>query len=301
MDSGLLASLGPGMTDGGAYDRARSCNRRRIGDCTRRIRARPGLSHAPDPRAHRDQRRRHQRHFPAPHRRPDAKALGPAADRREPARRRHECRRARLLRGAKRRLHHLHAAGGDARLQQIPVQEARLRCRKGFRADHQSVFQHPGAGGQFQARREDARRTGRAVEGEARYAELRSAVGAARAVHGEVEGEDRRRPRARAVSGRRRGGQRRHRRLDAGCVLRPRQLDFLSASRQRERPGDGRRAALAAVPRHPDARRARLSRQSHARLFRHRRANGRAAADRSQAARRVRPHRQRPGRFARSA
>ncbi len=73
------------------------------------------------------------------------------------------------------------------------------------------------------------------------------------------------------------------------------QLAVLHPQRHRHCARGRQQETLAAAARRADADRARLWRQSHAALFRHRRAGRNAAADHSQAARRVRGDRRRSG------
>ena len=113
-----------------------------------RLRARAGLSEQADPRHHRQQRRRHERHLRARARRRTAEAARPADHRGEPLRRRHEHRRPRLLRSAQRRLQHLHPAERGADAERIHLQVDPLQSGKGLRPDHQLLHQHPGAGGE---------------------------------------------------------------------------------------------------------------------------------------------------------
>ena len=141
--------------------------------------------------------------------------MGPAADHREPPRRRDEPRHPRLRGFAARRLHHLHHQRRCDALQPVPVQDAAVQSRNEPAADHQRLPPDPHAGGEFAARREDRRRALRAVEGEGRHAELSRARRAAGALHGDAEEGEGLRLGARAVPRRRRGGQRDHERLDA--------------------------------------------------------------------------------------
>ena len=55
---------------------------------------------------------------------------------------------------------------------QFLLKKHAVRSRDGIAADRQPVPSDPDAGGEFRARGEDGRRAGRAVEGEARHAEL---------------------------------------------------------------------------------------------------------------------------------
>ena len=113
------------------------------------------------------------------------------------------------------RLHHLHHQRRRDALQPVPVQDPAVQSRDEPAADHQRVPPDPHAGGEFAARREERRRALRAVEGQARHAVLSRARRAARALHGDAEEGEGLRLGARAVQGRRRGGQRHHERLDA--------------------------------------------------------------------------------------
>ena len=87
-----------------------------------------------------------------------------------------------------------------------------------------------------EARREDARRARRLFEGEGRHAVLFGAVVVAGLLHGELEEEDRRRPGARAVQGRRRHRHQHAVRRDAGRLPRARQLPVLHPAPDRSTP-----------------------------------------------------------------
>ena len=119
---------------------------------------------------HHHERRRPVRHLHARARRRAAQALGPAADHREPPRRRDEPRHARLRGIAARRLHDLHHQCGRDALQPVPVQDDPVQPGNEPAADHQRVPPHPYAGGELQARREECRRARGAVEAEGRHA-----------------------------------------------------------------------------------------------------------------------------------
>jgi len=166
---------------------------------------------------HGTQRRRHQRCLHACARRPVPKANRSADRRRKPARRRAQYRRASLRGRPARRLHHLPAAGRDARLQPIPVQEARVRCER-VRPDHQCVLRHRRADRQFVARGALARRSCRGVESQARNAELHVAGDTTRVLHGDLASTERRRPRPGALQGRGGCRERHHGWIDADCV-----------------------------------------------------------------------------------
>ena len=99
-----------------------------------------------------------------------------------------------------------------------------------------------------QARREDRRRAGRAVEAEGRHAELSRAGRAAGALHGDAEEGEGRRLGARAVPRRRRGGQRHHERLDADRAVRRGQRDRQRPRRPDDAAGDDEQHPLAEFP-----------------------------------------------------
>ena len=86
---------------------------------------------------------------------------------------------------------------------------------KGAAAGHQPLSDHPDAGGELLAQGQDHRRADRLVESEAGHAELPHRRRPARALHGDAGQGEGRRLGARAVQGRRRGGQRGAQRLDA--------------------------------------------------------------------------------------
>ena len=114
---------------------------------------------------------------------------------------------------------------------QFHPEEPALRSGEELRADHQLLLPHPGARRQLEARRQDARRARRLFEGEGRHAVLFGAVVVADRVHGEVEAEDRRRPGAGAVQGRRRHRHQHALGRDAGRLPRARQPALLHPRR----------------------------------------------------------------------
>ena len=253
-----------------------------------RRRAGAGLSDQTDPRHHGDQRRRHQRRLHARDRRGVSRSATasriivenrPGGDMNIGGRACADAAPRRLHRSAILPIETL--AYNQFLFKKIPYDP-----EKDFEPITNPFFNTQVLVVERGAEREDARRARRLSEGEARHPELHGAVGAARAVHGEVEAEDRRRSGAGAVQGRRRGGQRHALRHDAGRVLRHRQLD---GAYPRRRPcGRSRSTAMRARRSFPDVptlARARLPRGDDAGLFRPRRARRHAQADHRQAVR----------------
>src|SRR5262245_38204200 len=80
---------------------------------------------------------------------------------------------------------------------------------------HQPLPSHPDASGEFATRRQDDRRVDCAVQGQAGHVELSDRLSAARALYGDVQDGEGCGLGARAVQGRRRGGQRGAERLHA--------------------------------------------------------------------------------------
>ena len=184
------------------------------------VRRRAGLSGAADPRHHRDQRRRHQRHLHAGAGRGDAQGPRPADRDREPARRRLQHRRAGLRGSRARRLHDLHPSGRAARVQPVPVQVAGLRSG-GVRAGHAAFHHRAGAGGRANRSTSTRCRAAGAVESEARHAQLFHRRGSVRRVLRPHQARVWRRHRQGAVPRRRRGGEFAPDRRDAGRLPRP--------------------------------------------------------------------------------
>ena len=155
----------------------------------------------------------------------------PAADHREPSRRRRQHRRARLRRGAARRLHHLHHQCRSADLQPVPVQEAAVRSGEGSTpiVNLFHLIQVLVVNSDLKVKTVDELvAVSKAKPGTLNYltASMPLAV-----LHGQPQARQGRRLGARAVQGRRRGDQRHPRRHDADRPDRARQRD-----RRRSRP-----------------------------------------------------------------
>ncbi len=128
----------------------------------------------------------------------------------------------------------------------------------GLDPDRQSVPPDPGAGGEFLAQCQDGGRTGRGLEGKARHAELSHRIDPLRRLHGQPQARQRRRLGARAVSRRRRGGQRHSRRHHADRHDRARQRRGADQGRQHDCAGAGQQYPHAAVAQGADLGRPRL-------------------------------------------
>ena len=194
-----------------------------------------GLSESSDPRAHHHQRGRLERHLHARARRRARQAHGHDLRHREPSRRHAEPRHPRVLEVAARRLHHLHHQRGSAGLQSVAAQEHAVQSGNGVAADRQSLPPDPYPGGQRRPEREDDRRSGRAVEVEARHAQLPHARRADGALHGDAAEGARRRLGAGAVPRRRRGRHRDPQRHDADRLVRRRQCRRTHPERRHDR------------------------------------------------------------------
>ena len=163
---------------------------------------------------------------------------------------------------------------------QFLFKNAAVQSRDEPAADHQRVPPDPHAGGELEARREERRRALRAVEGQGRHAVLSRARRAAGALHGDAEEGEGLRLGARAVQGRRRGGQRHHERLDADRAVRRGQRHRQHPGRPDDAARDDEQHPLAEFPQGAAADRGRLQRPAVAKLVRHLRA-GRHAEGRS--------------------
>ena len=214
-----------------------------------------GLARAPGEDHHPARSGRRRRRVHALAGRGIAEAARPAVPRREPAGRRAQHRLARLRRGAAGRLYALRAVRRAGGLQPVHVQEPAVQSGEGFRAGRRHVHQRQRAGHQFVAQRQDDPRAGGLRQGQARHAELRHVLVHAGLFHGQAEQGQRHRHRPRAVPQRQRDGQRGDDRHDADRVPRARQHDRPDQERPVHRARAQFQRPLAAVSRHPDARR----------------------------------------------